>query len=147
MPAFRQDQVSDEQETSFYGYLTGLVDNTYPVAAGITASRQGTQTTFSITVRNNGELPAFIEVKGVLPKGATLVDSWAGSGRGFNAGKFDGTAVGWINTNVSADRTQGPFVFLVDTGSEPATAYAWVRYITAKGMVGAYTSRPATAAP
>lgn len=148
MPAFREDQVSDEQETAFYGYLTSLVDNTYPVAAGVTASREGSLTTFSIMVNNNiADQAVFIEVKGVLPPAAKLVDSWAGGGRGFNAGRFDGTAVGWINTNVSPDRTQGPFVFLVDSGSEPATAYAWVRYITVKGQVGAFTSRPATAAP
>ena len=146
MPAFRQDQVSDELETAFYGYLTGLADNTYPLAAGVTATRQGTQTTFSIMVRNNIEDAAFLEVKGVLPEGARLVDSWAGSGRGFNAGVFDGTAVGWINPTIAAERTQGPFVFIVDTGSEPATGYAWIRYITTKGAVGAYTSRPATAA-
>ncbi len=148
MPAFREDQVSDVQETAFHGYLTGLVDSTYPVSAGITASRQGNLTTFSITVRNNIEnQAAFFEVKGVVPKGAMLVDSWAGSGRGFNAGRFDGKDVGWINTNVGPDRTQGPFVFIVDTGSDPASAYAWVRYITVKGQTGAFTTRPATANP
>lgn len=148
MPAFREDQVSDEQETAFHDFLTGLVDSTYPVSAGVTATRSGTETTFTITVRNNiADQAVFIEVKGVLPKNGKLVDSWAGSGRGFQAGRFDGTAVGWINTNVGADRTQGPFVFIVDTGSEPAAGYAWVRYITAKGQTGAFTTRPATASP
>lgn len=146
MPAFREDQVSDEQETAFRGFLMKMLEDSFPVSAGVTATRSGTQTTFVIMIHNNGEDAASIEVKGVLPKGATLVDSWAGSGRGFNSGKFDGTAVGWINSNVSPGRDQGPFVFIVDTGNDPATGYAWVGHNTVKGHSGAYVTRTATAA-
>ncbi len=147
MPSFREDQVSDAQEGEFHAFLMGMMTSSYPVSAGVTASRAGTETTFVVTVHNNSDENIFVEVKGVLPKGAKVVDSWAGSGRGFNSGKFDGTAMGWINTNVPAHKSMGPFVYIVDTGSEPAAGYAWIRYFNTDGQGGSYTSRVVTAAP
>lgn len=147
MPSFREDQVSDSQETEFHGYLTGLVSSSFPVSAGVTATRAGNESIFAINVHNNSDEEVFVEVKGVIPQGAKLVDSWAGSGRGFNSGKFDGKAVGWINTTVPAHGNMGPFVYIVDSGTAAASGYAWIRYFDVSGELGSYTSRAATATP
>lgn len=112
------------------GTTTGTVSADHAVDPTIAVTTQGNLATFVILVRNNATRPlGTVEIKGKIPEGTTMTQSWAGSGPGNAPGRFTGgdMAVGWINREISAGRTQGPFVFTVDTGGQDVCSYAYVR--------------------
>lgn len=103
-----------------------------PLTVDLSMKQEGNIVTAVIAVTNGGDFDTeALNVRGQVPKGARYVDSWAGSGRGFNAGIFDGNDVGWINASgVKAGARQGPFVYMFDISGMPPSsrsqALAWV---------------------
>lgn len=119
----------------FLTSLTGLGTTAGPVSANhavdptITVTKQGDLATFVILVKNNATRPlGTVEIKGKIPEGTRMTRSWAGSGPGNAPGRFSGgdMAVGWINREINAGQTQGPFVYTVDTGGQDVCSYAYV---------------------
>lgn len=117
-----------------------------PVTVDLSVQQDANVFTAVINVRNGGETDTqTLNVRGKVPKGARYIDSWVGSGRGFNPGVFDGNDVGWINTSgVKAGATQGPFVYMFDVSEiSPASrprVSAWTGW--AGTVPGSAVSRP-----
>ncbi|MBI2303704.1 MAG: cupin domain-containing protein [Chloroflexi bacterium] len=105
-----------------------------PVKVDLSVQQEGSVYTAIVWIKNEGHFDAdLLNVKVRAPKGAKYVDSWAGSGRGFNAGKFDGSDVSWVNPGVKAGSRQGPFVYIFDAGaaqsSDPSSlVWAWISW-------------------
>ncbi|MDP2726730.1 MAG: hypothetical protein Q8P59_04230, partial [Dehalococcoidia bacterium] len=104
-----------------------------PIKVDLTIQQDGNIFTAVVWVRNEGDFDTdTLNIRGQVPKGAKYVDSWAGSGRGFNKGVFDGNDVGWANAGVKAGGRQGPFVYLFDAAalspSAGASVAAWVSW-------------------
>jgi len=105
-----------------------------PITVELSVRQEGNIATAVVGVRNGGDFDAdTLNVRAQVPKGAKYIDSWAGSGRGFNAGIFDGNDVGWVNpSGVKAGARQGPFVYMFDISemspSSRPLASAWVNW-------------------
>lgn len=117
-----------------------------PLKVDLSIQQDGNTFTAVVWVKNEGDFNTDnLNVRGQVPKGTKYVDSWAGSGRGFNAGVFDGNDVGWVNTSgVKAGGRQGPFVYIFDASalsptSKPSVS-AWVSW--AGKAPGNAVSRP-----
>ncbi|MBI4301322.1 MAG: cupin domain-containing protein [Chloroflexi bacterium] len=118
-----------------------------PVKVDLSIQQDGNIYTAVVWVKNEGALATgVLNVRASVPKGAKYVDSWAGSGRGFNAGVFDGNDVGWVNPGVNAGGRQGPFVYIFDTSAlapnSRLSLSAWVSW--AGGVPGTALSRVVT---
>lgn len=104
-----------------------------PIKVDLSIQRDGSIVTATVMVENEGAFDTgILNVRAQVPKGAMYVDSWAGGGRGFNAGVFDGNDVGWVNGGVKAGGRQGPFTYMFDistlsAGAEPSII-AWVKW-------------------
>lgn len=101
-----------------------------PISATMRVTEEGNLATFVILVKNERTSNiGILDIKGSVPEGTTLARTWAGSGPGNGPGRFTGgdRAVGWVHRNIGAGRTQGPFVFTLDTGGKKVCSFAWVR--------------------
>lgn len=108
------------------------------VTPSMTVTTSGNQATFVILVKNNrsglrGDGSPYnlqrVEVKGKVPDGTTVTQTWATHGPGINPGVFTGgdRAVGWIKPGLGAGKTEGPYVFTVDTGGKQVCSFAWIK--------------------
>ena len=96
-----------------------------PVEVDLIVQQDGNMVTATISARNVGDFDIDVfNISGGVPRGARYVDSWAGSGRGFNAGVFHGNDVRWTNSGIKAGGRQGPFVYMFDTSALSAGSSA-----------------------
>lgn len=102
-----------------------------PVAVEMSIEQAGTVATATLQVINKGDFDIdVLNVRGQLPRGASYLNSWGGSGPGFNPGVFNGTDVSWTDFGLKSGGREGPFVYMFDTsGMAPgstAEILGWV---------------------
>lgn len=108
------------------------------VTPSMAVTTSGNQATFVILVKNNrtGDRPNgapynldYVEIKGKVPEGTTVTQTWALQGPSRNPGVFTGgdQAIGWIKKGFGRGRTEGPWVFTVDTGGKRVCSFAYVK--------------------